>query len=65
MSLRLIAIDLYRLRRKVDDLEKALAEAPPDQQKLLKLKWQQAKTERDEMQQMLDARLARGDGRKQ
>lgn len=59
MSLRLIAMDLYRLRREAEALEKELEKASPDQRERLKLKWLQAKTQRDEVQKMLDARLDR------
>ena len=59
MSLQLIARDLYRFQQEVDRLEKELADSPAARHDALKLKLNQAKTERDQMRRILDGRLDR------
>ncbi len=54
MSIRLIAKDLYRLRREVEKLENDLASAPAGQQETLEAKLRQARAERDRLRAILD-----------
>ena len=59
MTLQRIAKDLYRLQREVDRLEKELADSPLAGKDVLKRKLAQAKTERDQMRQILNGHLDR------
>ena len=54
MSIRLIARDLYRLIRKVSDLEKQIDDAPMERQEELTGELRKAKAERDHLRQVLD-----------
>jgi len=54
MSIRLIAKDLYRLIRKVSDLEKRIDDAPMERQEELTDELRKAKAERDHLRQVLD-----------
>ena len=54
MSIRLIARDLYRLIRKVSDLEKQIDDAPMKRQEELTDELRKAKAERDHLRQVLD-----------
>jgi hypothetical protein len=54
MSIRLIARDLYRLIRKVSDLEKQIDDAPMERQEELTDELRKAKAERDHLRQVLD-----------
>jgi hypothetical protein len=54
MSIRLIARDLYRLIRKVSDLEKQIDDAPMERQEAMTDELRKAKVERDRLQRVLD-----------
>jgi len=54
MSIRMIAVDLYRLIRHVSEIEKELANAPLNRRDALQDKLRRAKAERDQMRRMLD-----------
>jgi len=54
MSIRLIARDLYRLRREVEKLEAELASAPPGSHERLEAKLREARAERDRLRAILD-----------
>jgi hypothetical protein len=54
MSIRLIARDLYRLIRKVSDLEKQIDDAPMERQEELTDELRKAKAERDHLRRVLD-----------
>ena len=54
MSIRLIARDLYRLQREVENLEKALEEAPADRRPEREDRLRKLKAERTRMQRMLE-----------
>lgn len=54
MSIRLIAQDLYRLRREVEKLENELASAPADRHEKLEAKLREARAERDRLRGILD-----------
>jgi len=56
MSIRMIAVDLYRTIREVAEIEQALANAPMEKREALKDKLRQAKAERDQMRRILDGR---------
>lgn len=56
MSIRMIALDLYRMIRKVAVIEAELADAPLEKREALKDKLRQAKAERDHMRRILDGR---------
>lgn len=59
MSLRLIARDLYRLQQVVDQLEKALEDAPYARREALERELKRAMSERELVKRMLDGRLDR------
>lgn len=54
MSIRLIARDLYRLIRKVSELEKQIDDAPMERQEAMTDELRKAKVERDRLQRALD-----------
>jgi len=54
MSIRLIAIDLYRLIKEVEALEKKIEKASAEKQEGLKEQLRKLKAERDRMRRMLD-----------
>ena len=54
MSIRLIARDLYRLIRKVSDLEKQIDDALMERQEELTDELRKAKAERDHLRRVLD-----------
>ena len=54
MSIRLIAVDLYKTIQKVAEIEAALAQAPWEKREALKAKLRRAKAERDQMRRILD-----------
>jgi hypothetical protein len=54
MSIRLIARDLYRLIRKVSDLEKQIDGAPMERQEAMTAAFRKAKLERDRLQRILE-----------
>jgi len=54
MSIRMIAKDLYRLQREVEELENRLKTSPHDQGEDLKERLRKAKAERDRMRKILD-----------
>lgn len=54
MSIRMIAVDLYRLIRNVSEIEKKLANAPLNRREALRDKLHRAKAERDQMRRILD-----------
>ena len=59
MSIRMIALDLYRLQKEIDHLEKQIAAASPQQASLLKDKLRKVKAEHQQMRRVLDGRLDR------
>lgn len=54
MSIRLIVRDLYRLEREVEQLEKDLAEAPPQKRGELEDRLRKGRSERDRMRRILE-----------
>jgi hypothetical protein len=56
MSIRLLALELYRLEREVDALEKAVAVAAPAERDDLEWRLRQLKAERGQMRGRLAAR---------
>jgi len=54
MSIRLVARDLYRLIRKVSELEKQIDDAPMERQEVMTDELRKAKVERDRLQRVLD-----------
>jgi hypothetical protein len=54
MSVRLIAQDLYRIIREVENLEKELLAAPAQNQEILQDRLRKAKAERDLMWRSLE-----------
>ena len=56
MSVRMIAMDLYRLIKEVDRLEKAFQAASPEKQPKLAEALRQARAERDLLRDMLESR---------
>ena len=54
MSIRLIAVDLYKAIKKVEEIEDAIAQAPWEKREALKEKLRRAKAERDQMRRILD-----------
>jgi hypothetical protein len=54
MSIRLIAKDLYRLEKDVEQLEKALQRSPAERRPELEVKLWKARAERDRMRRILE-----------
>jgi peptidoglycan hydrolase CwlO-like protein len=54
MSLRMIALDLYRLQKEVDRLENQIKASPPVKREELQDKLRKAKAERDRVKRMLE-----------
>ncbi len=54
MSIRLIARDLYRLKREVEALEKELQEAPLEKRDEIRNRLRKARAEKDRVQGILD-----------
>ena len=54
MSIRLIAKELYRLEKDVEQLEKALHESPAERKPVLELSLWKARAERDRMRGVLE-----------
>jgi hypothetical protein len=67
MSIRLLAIDLYRLQGEVEKLEKALAAATAEDRGRLTERLRQARAERNHLRGVLDGQKdappSRGPGR--
>ena len=59
MSIRLIAQELYRLQREVDELEKRIAAALPEQVETLKDKLRKVRAEHTCMRRVLDGQIDR------
>ncbi|MFH1675030.1 MAG: hypothetical protein ABIF87_16625 [Pseudomonadota bacterium] len=56
MSIRLIALDLYRLRQEVEKLERAIEKAPEEKKAELEDKLRKVKAERDKMKKILEGK---------
>jgi hypothetical protein len=54
MSIRLIAKDLYRLEKDVEQLEEALEQSPADKRPELEEKLRKTRAERDRVRAMLE-----------
>ncbi len=54
MSIRLIAKDLYRLEKDVEQLERALQTSPAEKRPDLEMKLLKARAERDRMRSILE-----------
>lgn len=54
MSIRMIARDLYRLQKEVEELEKQLNAAPLEERKELQDRLRKTKAERDKMRRALE-----------
>ncbi len=54
MSIRLIAKDLYRLEKDVEQLEEALEQSPAEERPGLEEKLRKARAERDRLRAMLE-----------
>jgi hypothetical protein len=62
MSIRLLAIELYRLTREVERLEKALEGASGEQREALARELARARADRDRLRQALDSHKDRSAG---
>jgi hypothetical protein len=56
MSIRLLAIELYRLRQQVERLERELASAAAGQEEKIEAELRTARAERDRLRAILDGR---------
>jgi hypothetical protein len=56
MSIRLLARELYRLRREVERLERELASAAAEQDERIEAELRAARAERDRLRAALDGR---------
>jgi hypothetical protein len=54
MSIRMIALDLYRLHRKVEKLEQQVRAAPFEKQAMFKDRLRKARAERDQLRRALE-----------
>jgi hypothetical protein len=54
MSIRLLAQDLYRLQREVENLERQLKSAPADQHETIEAKLREVRAERNRLRAALD-----------
>ncbi|MBR9982124.1 MAG: hypothetical protein KFF50_13935 [Desulfatitalea sp.] len=59
MSIRLLALELYRCQKQVDQLKKALNAAPPDKRAAIEAQLRVAQSEQDTMRRALDGRIGR------
>jgi hypothetical protein len=59
MSIKLIARDLYRCRKQVEQLEAALAEASNDEKAKLEEKLREAQSDRAFLRKALDGQIGR------
>ncbi|MBW2647641.1 MAG: hypothetical protein JRE23_16000 [Deltaproteobacteria bacterium] len=59
MSIRLIALDLYRLQQEVEKLERALEKATEKKKAELKDKLRKLKAERNKMKKILEGKKER------
>ena len=59
MSIKLIAKDLYRLQKKVGQLEEALSAAPLNDRAVLEEKLRKARAEKAQLRRALDGKLQR------
>ncbi len=56
MSIRMIAIELYRIMREVDELEKRIEASPLEKRDKMRDRLRKLKAERNRMRRMLDGR---------
>ncbi|HDQ40664.1 MAG TPA: hypothetical protein ENN39_06495 [Desulfonatronum sp.] len=56
MSLRALALELYDLEKRVDQLTRALAQAAPEQHATIELKLLRTRAERDRLRAVLQAK---------
>lgn len=59
MSIRLIAKDLYRYQKEVEQLEKELAQAPFERKASIEEKLRKAKAQKDNLRRALDGQIER------
>jgi septal ring factor EnvC (AmiA/AmiB activator) len=59
MSIKLLARDLYRVQKEVEQLEKQLFDLPWDQRSALEDKLRRAKAQREKLRHALDGRIGR------
>jgi cell division protein FtsB len=59
MSIKLLARDLYRCQREVEQLQKQLQALPSDKRDSIEAKLRKARSERDYLRQALDGRIGR------
>ncbi|RJQ76825.1 MAG: hypothetical protein C4519_13990 [Desulfobacteraceae bacterium] len=59
MSIKLLAHDLYRSQKEVEQLERHLADLPSDQRARMEAKLRRARAERDYLRRALDGRIGR------
>ena len=59
MSSRMLARDLYRLHREVEQLEKELQNAPEPAKGRIKERLRKARAEKEELRRILDGQLER------
>ncbi len=64
MSIKALALDLYRVHRVVDGLRKALEKASADEQEILKYKLKKAENEYRILRNMLDGEKETASSRK-
>lgn len=59
MAIRLLARELYRQQKVVEDLERRLAAGPPADQEKIKEALRKARAERDYLRRALDGKIGR------
>lgn len=59
MTIRLLALELYRSKKTVEALEKELANAPVDQHTQIKEKLRKARAEMNHLRRALDGQIGR------
>ncbi|MEN8188501.1 MAG: hypothetical protein ABFS19_01545 [Thermodesulfobacteriota bacterium] len=60
MSIKLLALELYRAKQKVTDLEQLLAEAPPAELQSIEEELRIVRSEHDMIQKMFDSKKTSG-----
>ncbi len=59
MSIRMLARDLYRLHREVEQLERELQNAPDREKARISERLRKARAEKEELRRILDGQLER------
>jgi len=64
MSIKVLAIELYRAQQKVDKIRKSIEKEPYEQQEILKGELKEAEREHQMLRKMLDGRKESGSFKK-